>query len=70
MGRLLTEYSGQTIVVVSHVSPIKLLLRDALLGGDGFLHRLYLDPAGLSLVDFWPDGQVAVRAVNDTAHLA
>jgi probable phosphoglycerate mutase len=68
--QLLTEYSGQTIVVVSHVSPIKLLLRDALLGGDGFLHRLYLDPAGLSLVDHWPDGQVAVRAVNDTAHLA
>ena len=56
-------------MVVSHVSPIKLILRDALAAGDAFLHRLYLDPAGLSTVDFWPDGGVAVRTVNDTSHL-
>ncbi|GAA2521438.1 bifunctional RNase H/acid phosphatase [Pilimelia columellifera] len=58
-----------TVVLVSHVSPIKLLLRDALAAGDAFLHRLYLEPAGMSIVDTWPDGGVAVRCVNDTAHL-
>jgi probable phosphoglycerate mutase len=68
--KLLAEYTGQTLVLVTHVSPIKLLLRDALLGADGFLHRLYLDAASLSIVDYWPDGEVAVRLVNDTAHLA
>jgi broad specificity phosphatase PhoE len=62
-------YPGRTVVVVSHVSPIKLLLRDALAAGDAFLHRLHLDPAGLSIVDSWPDGGVAVRTVNDTAHV-
>ena len=41
-----------------------------LAAGDDFLHRLYLDPAGLSIVDSWPDGGIAVRTVNDTAHLA
>jgi probable phosphoglycerate mutase len=56
-------------VVVSHVSPIKLLLRDALAAGDAFLHRLYLSPVGLSIVDSWADGGIAVRTVNDTAHL-
>ena len=66
---LRTAYPRQTVVVVSHVSPIKLILRDALAAGDAFLHRLYLDPAGLSTVDFWPDGGIAVRSVNDTAHL-
>jgi ribonuclease H / adenosylcobalamin/alpha-ribazole phosphatase len=66
---ILEEYSGQTVVVVSHVSPIKLILRDALAAGDTFLHRCYLDPAGLSIVDTWPDGGVAVRTVNDTSHL-
>ncbi|WP_091558079.1 bifunctional RNase H/acid phosphatase [Micromonospora pattaloongensis] len=66
---LLQTYRGQTVVVVSHVSPLKLMLRDALAANDAFLHRLYLDPAGLSIVDTWPDGGVAVRAVNDTAHL-
>ncbi|WP_238006181.1 histidine phosphatase family protein [Dactylosporangium sp. AC04546] len=68
--RLQQRYEGRQIAVVSHVTPIKLLLRDALAAGDSFLHRLYLDPAGLSLVDSWPDGGVAVRAVNETAHLA
>ncbi|MEU8387683.1 bifunctional RNase H/acid phosphatase [Micromonospora sp. NPDC048842] len=67
---LLTAYPGETVVVVSHVSPIKLMLRDALAAGDGFLHRLFLDAAGISVLDMWPDGGVAVRTVNDTAHLA
>ncbi|MEV0156151.1 bifunctional RNase H/acid phosphatase [Micromonospora sp. NPDC050686] len=62
-------YPGETVVVVSHVSPIKLALRDALAAGDAFLHRLYLDAAGVSVLDMWPDGGVAVRSVNDTAHL-
>jgi probable phosphoglycerate mutase len=66
---LVATYSGQTVVVVSHVTPIKLLLRDALAAADAFLHRLFLDPAGISLVDLWPDGGVAVRTVNDISHL-
>jgi probable phosphoglycerate mutase len=60
---------GGAIAVVSHVTPLKLMLRDALAAGDAFLYRCYLDPAGLSIVDSWPDGGVAVRAVNETAHL-
>jgi ribonuclease H / adenosylcobalamin/alpha-ribazole phosphatase len=68
--RLRTAYPSEQVVVVSHVSPIKLLLRDALVAGPAFLHRMHLDPCGISIVDSWPDGGVAVRAVNDTAHLA
>lgn len=67
---LLTTYRGKTVVVVSHVSPLKIMLRDALGAGDALLHRLYLDPTGISVIDTWPDGGVAVRTVNDTAHLA
>jgi probable phosphoglycerate mutase len=63
------RYPDQTVVAVSHVSPIKILLRDALAAGDAFLHRLHLDAAGISVVDSWPDGGVSVRTVNDTAHL-
>ncbi|WP_422755173.1 bifunctional RNase H/acid phosphatase [Micromonospora sp. WMMD708] len=69
MVALREAYPGETVVVVSHVSPIKLALRDALAAGDAFLHRLYLDAAGISVLDMWPDGGVAVRSVNDTAHL-
>ena len=66
---LLSSYPSQVVVVVSHVSPIKLILRDALAAHDTFLHRLFLDAAGVSTMDVWPDGGVAVRSVNETAHL-
>jgi probable phosphoglycerate mutase len=69
VARLRESYPAATIAVVSHVTPIKLMLRDALAASDAFLYRCYLDAAGLSIVDSWPDGGVAVRAVNETAHL-
>jgi broad specificity phosphatase PhoE/ribonuclease HI len=69
MGTVLSAYPGKSVVIVSHVSPIKLILRDALAAGDAFLHRLFLDAAGVSTMDVWPDGNIAVRTVNETAHL-
>jgi probable phosphoglycerate mutase len=69
MATLQSSYPASVVVVVSHVSPIKLILRDALAAGDAFLHRLFLDAAGVSTMDVWPDGGIAVRSVNETAHL-
>jgi probable phosphoglycerate mutase len=69
LATLRSAYPSGTVVVVSHVSPIKLILRDALAAGDAFLHRLFLDAAGVSTMDMWPDGGIAVRSVNETAHL-
>jgi ribonuclease H / adenosylcobalamin/alpha-ribazole phosphatase len=69
MATIVKAYAGGVVVVVSHVTPIKLILRDALAAGDAFLHRLYLDAAGVSTMDVWPDGNLAVRSVNETAHL-
>ena len=62
------EFAGATVVLVTHVTPIKMLLRDALQGGPGILYRLHLDLAALSIVDFYPDGGASVRLVNDTSH--
>src|SRR5690606_22937894 len=59
---------GSVVVVVSHVWPLKLILRDALAAADAFLARLLLSPAGLSVLDLYPDGGLTVSAVNDTAH--
>ncbi len=69
LAHLRSAYPSSAVVVVSHVSPIKLILRDALAASDTFLHRLYLDAAGVSTMDMWPDGGIAVRSVNETAHL-
>jgi probable phosphoglycerate mutase len=67
--RARARHPGAALVVVSHTAPLKLLLRDALSAGPAMLHTLVLDPAGVSVVDVWPDGGVAVPRVNDTCHL-
>jgi ribonuclease H / adenosylcobalamin/alpha-ribazole phosphatase len=68
-GRIIAEHAGDTVLVVSHVTPIKTLLRLALDAGPGILYRLHLDLASLSIADFYPDGGASVRLFNDTGHL-
>ena len=66
---LLTDYAGSTVLVVSHVTPIKMFLQMALDSGPSLLYRLHLDLASLSIAEFYPDGGSSVRLVNDTSHL-
>ena len=65
---LIAAHGGKTIVVVSHVTPIKSLLRMGLDAGPSLLFRLHLDLASLSIVEFYPDGNASVRLVNDISH--
>ncbi len=67
--RIIAEYPGATVLVVSHVTPIKTLLRLALDAGPSILHRLHLDLASLSIAEFYPDGGASVRLVNQTSYL-
>jgi ribonuclease H / adenosylcobalamin/alpha-ribazole phosphatase len=67
--RIINEHTGQNVLVVSHVTPIKTLLRMALDAGPGILYRLHLDLASLSIAEFYPDGVASVRLVNQTAYL-
>ena len=68
--RIVAEYGGTTVLVVSHVTPIKMLLRQALDAGPGILYRLHLDLASLSIAEFYPDGASSVRLVNQTGYLS
>jgi probable phosphoglycerate mutase len=61
---MVARYAGQTLLLVSHVTPIKLLLRMALDVGSSVLYRLHLDLASLSIAEFYPDGGASVRLVN------
>ena len=67
--RMIAEHGGSNVLVVSHVTPIKTLLRTALDAGPGILYRLHLDLASLSIAEFYPDGASSVRLVNQTAYL-
>lgn len=66
---LLDEFAGRTVVLVSHVTPIKSLLRMALDAGPSLLFRLHLDLASVSIIEYYPDGNSSVRLVNDTCRL-
>ncbi|MBB4916405.1 bifunctional RNase H/acid phosphatase [Streptosporangium saharense] len=67
--RLVERYEGRTVLVVSHVTPIKMLLRSALLAPLAALYRMHLDLASLSLIEYYADGPAVVKAFNDTSHL-
>ncbi|BBZ33111.1 bifunctional RNase H/acid phosphatase [Mycolicibacterium confluentis] len=66
--RIIAEHGESTVLVVSHVTPIKTLLRMALDAGPGILYRLHLDLASLSIAEFYSDGLASVRLVNDTSY--
>ncbi|WP_149361349.1 bifunctional RNase H/acid phosphatase [Lolliginicoccus suaedae] len=65
---LIAAHGGANVLVVSHVTPIKTMLRMALDAGPSLLYRLHLDLASLSIAEFYPDGGASVRLVNDTSH--
>ncbi|WP_449065443.1 bifunctional RNase H/acid phosphatase [Planomonospora algeriensis] len=66
---LVERYEGRTVLVVSHVTPIKTLLRLALLAPPAALYRMHLDLACLSRIEYYADGPAVVKSFNDTAHL-
>ena len=68
--RILAERAHQTVLIVSHVTPIKTLVAAALLAPPPALFRMHLDVAALSEIDWYADGPAVLRSFNDTAHLS
>lgn len=66
---LSADFEGQTVVLVSHVTPIKSVLRYALGAGTSMYATLHLGLASLSIAEFYPDKTGLVRRVNDTHYL-
>ncbi len=67
--KLLVRFRQQTVLIVSHVTPIKMLLQLALEAPPSSLYRMHLDVSSLSVIDWYADGPGVVRALNDTHHL-
>ena len=66
--RLAHLHADQTIVLVSHVGPIKVLLCEALNAPLSSIFHIFLDPATISVVD-WREPRPIVRLLNSHAHL-
>jgi len=67
--RLLRDHGGQTVLVVSHITPIKIMLCRALGVPLATLYRLYLGSACINEIQWHGREFAAVRRVNDTSHL-
>jgi broad specificity phosphatase PhoE/ribonuclease HI len=67
---VVAQYADQRVIVVTHVSPIKSLIRDVLQAPESSLYRMHLDTASVSIVDYFADGGASLRLFNDTSHLA
>ena len=67
--RILCEYQGQTVLVISHITPIKILLCRALDAPLLTMYRFYLGSACINEIQWHGHEFAAVRRVNDTSHL-
>jgi probable phosphoglycerate mutase len=56
LDRLLERFHGQTVLVVSHVTPIKTLVARALEAELDTVYRMELAPASITVVTFYDDG--------------
>ncbi|WP_330291446.1 bifunctional RNase H/acid phosphatase [Streptomyces sp. NBC_00576] len=67
--KLIAAHAGRTVLLVTHVTPIKTLVRLALGAPAKSLFRMELSAASLSAVAYYADGNASVRLFNDTSHL-
>ncbi|MGW4595854.1 bifunctional RNase H/acid phosphatase [Streptomyces sp. NPDC004457] len=67
--KLIAAHAGRTVLLVTHVTPIKTLVRLALGAPPKSLFRMELSAASLSAVAYYADGNASVRLFNDTSHL-
>jgi broad specificity phosphatase PhoE len=58
------------VLAVTHVTPIKVMICQALGAPLSAVNRMELGAASISVIDFYDDGLANVRCVNDMAHLA
>ncbi|MDI3419959.1 bifunctional RNase H/acid phosphatase [Streptomyces luteolus] len=67
--RLVARYAGRTVLLVTHVTPVKTLVRLALGAPPEALFRMELSAASLSAVAYYADGNASLRLLNETSHL-
>ncbi|WP_371678751.1 bifunctional RNase H/acid phosphatase [Streptomyces sp. NBC_01276] len=67
--RLLSAHAGRIVLLVTHVTPVKTLVRLALGAPPESLFKMELSAASLSAVAYYADGNASVRLLNDTSHL-
>ena len=66
---IVNTFAGRTVAVVSHVMPIRGIVRRALDGGVSTYWSPQISPCSISILRFWGDQAAEVITLNSTAHL-
>ena len=66
---ILEKHEGQTVIVVSHVMPIRGFLKSALQAGWPAYWRTSVAPCSMSIIRFWGNEAAEITVVNQTNHL-
>jgi probable phosphoglycerate mutase len=67
--QIVNENVGRTVAVVSHVMPIRGIIRNALSGGTAAYWVPQISPCSISIIRYWGDQAAEVLTVNSTSHL-
>ncbi len=67
--QILSERAGKTVVVVSHVMPIRGFIRAGMDAGVAGYWRPQISPCSITIIRFWGDQEAEVMTVNATSHL-
>ena len=62
--RLLSAYPGKAVLAVTHVTPIKLLVKAALGAPLEAVYRMELAPASVTVISWFEDGTASLRMFN------
>ena len=68
--RLLSEFEGRCVVLVSHVMPTRGIVRRAMDADVAAYWRPQVSPCSISVVRFWGEDAAELLHLNSTAHLA
>jgi ribonuclease H / adenosylcobalamin/alpha-ribazole phosphatase len=66
---LVERYPGERVLVVAHVTPIKILVSLAVDASLNSLFRMELPPCSLSTLAWFPDGNASMFSFAEAAHL-
>jgi probable phosphoglycerate mutase len=61
---LMGQPPARRLLLVTHVTPIKLLVRDALDAPLHVIHRMQVAPASVSTIAWWSDGASALQQLS------
>lgn len=66
---LVSKFEGQTVVVVSHVMPIRGFIKNAMAADWPAYWRISLSPCSITVLRFWGEEAAEVTCVNYSGHL-